>query len=161
MKKAVEKLILSEYENLKSLIENIAYLTNNESTDFINTIYYYILYNYGNRTLFKITDIETETLANIINYKYGDLWEKIKQIYNSNVSLINYEDTETTNNKIYGYNSENGVNDYIMTKTILKNYPDIYENFKNAIDFFKNNCYYNIISCCIIKEITLCVYDNE
>lgn len=156
---------LNNYNELQKLIESIGFLVNNESEDFITSIYYYLLYNYGNKTVTPIIEsgLNTETIAKIINNKYSKLWEKAKNISdNDTISLTGYKRTETTQNEIYGYNAtDNGVNDYKTTKTYDNEFENIFDNYISALDFFGNNAYYSIISSCIVNEITLPLYESE
>lgn len=157
-------MILSNYSSLQSLIENIGYLQDNETDDFVTSIYYYLLYNYGNRTVSPIitSGLEVATIAKIINNKYSVLWNKAKTINNDDtLSLKDFTSTETTNNQIYGYNSDIGVNDYTTTKTYTKEYENIFDNYIKALEFYGNNCYYCIIVSCIANEITLQIYESE
>lgn len=157
-------MILSNYSSLQSLIENIGYLQDNETDDFVTSIYYYLLYNYGNRTVSPIitSGLEVATIAKIINNKYSVLWNKAKTINNDDtLSLKDFTSTETTNNQIYGYNSDTGVNDYTTTKTYTKEYENIFDNYIKALEFYGNNCYYGIIVSCIANEITLQIYESE
>lgn len=156
-------MILSNYTGLQTLIENIGYLTDNENDDFVTSIYYYLLYNYGNKTVAPIitSGLEVATIAKIINNKYSTLWNKAKTVNSSDISLTDYTNTEKTNNQIYGYNSDTGVNDYTTTKTYTKEYENIFDNYIKALEFFGHNCYYGIIVSCIANEITLQVYESE
>lgn len=155
---------LNEYKELQTLIENIGFLTQNETDEFITSIYYYLLYTYGNKTVAPIitSGISTETIAKILNNKYGKLWEKAKNISNNDtLSLTGYKRTETTHNDVYGYNSNTGVNDYTTTKTYDNEFENVFDNYIKALDFFGNNSYYSIISSCIVNEITLPLYESE
>lgn len=155
--------LLKDYSDLQNVINNIAFLTSNENTDFITNVYNYILYNYGNRTQSPLItgDLSAENVANIINSMYSTLWNKLKIMNDTDVSLTGYTDKEVTHNQIYGYNSETGVDDYETIKTYTKDYDDIYTNYTNALAFFGHNNYYTIICCCIAHELTLCVYVEE
>lgn len=154
---------LGEYKELQKLIENIGFLIDNESEDFITSIYYYILYNYSNKTVAPIitSGIDCETIAKIINNKYGKLWEKAKTINDTDISLTEFKRVEETNNQIYGYNSDTGVNDYTTTKTYTNDFENVFDIYISTLDFFGNNAYYGIITSCIVNEITLPVYESE
>lgn len=156
-------MILSNYSGLQSLIENIGYLTENESEDFITSVYYYILYNYGNRTVAPILEsgLETSTIAKSISNKYGNLWTEYKKATSTDTPLTEYTETETTQNQIYGYNSTDGVNDYKTTKTYVKGHENIFSDFSQALDFFNGNNYYSVIAMSIASEITLKIYDES
>lgn len=154
---------LNNYNELQKLIENIGFLVNNESEDFITSIYYYILYNYGNKSVSPILEsgIDTETIAKIINNKYSKLWEKAKTINDTDISLTEFKRVEKTDNDVYGFNSDVGVNDYTTTKTYTNDIENVFDNYINALDFFGNNIYYSIIASCIVNEITLPLYESE
>lgn len=155
---------LNEYKELQNLIEDIGFLVQNETDDFIINIYYYLLYTYGNKTVAPIitSGVTVETIAKMLNNKYGKLWEKAKKISNNDtLSLTGYKRTETTHNDIYGYNSNTGVDDYTTTKTYDNEFENVFDNYIKALDFFSNNAYYSIISSCIANEITLPLYESE
>lgn len=154
---------LNNYNELQKLIENIGFLVDDESEDFITSIYYYILYNYGNKSVAPILEsgVNTETIAKIINNKYAKLWEKAKTINDTDISLNEFKRIEKTDNEIFGYNSDVGVNDYSTTKTYTNDIENIFDNYINALDFFGNNIYYGIIASCIVNEITLPLYESE
>lgn len=156
-------MILSNYTGLQSLIESIGYLTENETDDFVTSVYHYILYNFGNRTVSPIVEsgIDNSTIAKMISYKYYSLWTEYKKALSNDIPITDYTETETTLNQIYGYNSTDGVNDYKNTKTYVKGYSDVFSNLKSAIDFFNGNNYYSIIALSIVKEITLEIYDES
>lgn len=156
-------MILSNYTELEKVVENIAYLQNNETDDFITSIYYYLLYDYGNRTVTPIVNsgLSSDTIAKIINNKYSKLWEKAKNINDADISLNNYTRTEKTDNQIYGYNSNTGVNDYTTIKTYSNDYENIFDNYIKALAFFNDNVYYSIIVSCIVNELCLQVYESE
>lgn len=159
-------MTLNNYNDLEKLIESIGFLVNNESEDFNTSIYYYLLYNYGNKTVAPIIEsgLNVETIAKIISNKYSKLWEKAKSITDDNtLSLTGYKRTETTENEIFGYNanSENGVNDYKTVKTYDNDFENVFDNYISALDFFGNNAYYSIISSCIVNEVTLPLYESE
>lgn len=154
--------LLKDYSTLETIVKGISYLTENETDDFIDSIYNYILYGYGNRTQAPIltSGLSDETISNIINNKYTDLWEIVKQTTTDN-SLTSYITTETTHNSIYGYNSGTGVDDYERTRTIVNGYDNVYENYTHALDFFRNNCYYAIVACSLVDTLTLSIYESE
>lgn len=156
-------MILSNYSDLQSLIENIGYLTENENEDFITSVYYYILYNYGNRTIAPIllSGLETSTIAKTISNKYSAVWTEYKKATSTDTPLTEYTETETTQNQIYGYNSTDGVNDYKTTKTYVKGHENIFSDFSQALDFFNGNNYYSAIAISIVSEITLKIYDES
>lgn len=156
--------LLSEYSTLLNIIDNIAFLTDNETIDFVTNVYYYILYNYGDKTQSPLltSGVDDATIANMINNKYKKLWQTVKDTSEAEIdTLLSYTDTETTHNNIYGYNSTTGVNDYETIKTIVKQYPDAFTNLQNAIAFFDNNVYYSIICQCIVNELTTKVFESE
>lgn len=154
---------LKDYTDLQNVINNIAYLTENETDDFRNSAYNYILYNFGNKTQSPLVSsgATAETIAGVINNMYSDIWAKVKTANNAEMPVTEYTEREETNNQIYGYNSTEGVNDYKTIKTFTKQHGDIYTIFKNALAFFHNNNYYAIIVCCIAHELTLPIYESE
>lgn len=156
-------MLLSNYSSLQSLIESIGYLTENETDDFGTSIYYYILYNFGGRTVAPILEsgLDVNTIAKMISYKYSGLWTEYKKALSNDTPITNYVETEETLNQIYGYNSTDGVNDYKQTKTYTKGFSDVFSNLQSAIDFFNGNNYYSIIALSIVKETTLDVYDES
>lgn len=156
-------MLLSKYSGLQSLVESIGYLTENESDDFTLSIYYYILYNFGNRSVAPILEsgLDVTTIAKMISIKYYDLWTEYKKALSTDTPITDYTETETTLNQVYGYNSSDGVNDTKTTKTYVKGFSDVFSNLKSAIDFFNGNNYYSIIALSIAKEITLEVYDES
>lgn len=156
-------MILSNYTELETVVENIGYLQENETDDFITSVYYYLLYNYGDRTVSPIVNsgLTAETIAKIINNKYSKLFEKAKTVNNNDVSLTGYSRTEKTDNQIYGYNSNTGVNDYTTIKTYTNDYENIFDNYIKALAFFNNNAYYSIVVSCIVNELCLQIYESE
>lgn len=153
---------LIDYKDLEDLVKDISFLTNNENESFINSIYWGLIYQYGQRSCYHLLNVvTTEVLADIINNKYSKLWDTIKKTHENDTPLTHYSDTERTDNTIYGYNSPEGVSDYTIIKTYTKDYDNIYENYNNALAFFCNNNYYSIIVSCIVNEITLKIYESE
>lgn len=155
--------LLKDYSELKTVVENISYLTDNETDDFITSIYNYILYNYGEKTVSPLvtSGLTAQTIATVINNKYNVLWDKLKSMNDTDVSLTDYKRTEQTDNKIYGFNSDSGVSDYTLIKTYTDSYSDIYENYKKALAFFANSNYYSIVASCIVNELTTAIYESE
>lgn len=154
-------MLVSEYTNLEALVTSICDLIG-EETAFKDSVYYCILYYYGNKTLYNpINHIDTSILAEIIYNKYRYLWAKIKEMQTTETPLTTHTNTETTENNIYGYNSETGVKDYTLIKTYSNEYEDIYSNYKKCLDFFRRNNYYSIVTSCIVNFITLSIYESE
>lgn len=154
---------LNQYENLDSIIRNIPYLTENETTDFIDSLYLFIKSNYGERVVSTLIDNVTEpaNIGKIISYRYADYWKRLKNAVNNDESLTGHVDKETIENYIYGYNSTDGVEDYKNVKTHEYSYPNLYDNFNNALAFYRGNVYYTIIGMNIAHDLTLPIYESE
>lgn len=157
-------LLNEKNELLNDIITNISVFSD-ETDDIKTSIYEYILYNYGNRTISPILEHETSytPICNFITLLYRDKWNYLKKIKDSDVSVDTTTNvtTETTDTDIYGFNDDTGVNDNTVTRTITSNneYNDIFGNFQKIVDFSDNFSYYRIIIEDIVSELTTCVYE--
>lgn len=154
---------LKEFANLETVIKSIPYLKENETADFLDSLYLYIKSNYGERIVSPLVDniTEPENLAKIISYRNADYWKRLKETANNTESLTQRADKETIENFVFGYNSTEGVQDYKNTKTHEYSFPNLYDNFNNALAFYQGNIYYCVVGINIAHDLTIPVYESE
>lgn len=154
--------LLKNYSDLQAVVNAITAL-NDETDTFKTAVYNGLIALHGNKTVSSFIDngYTADDLANIINNMFSGLWAKVKETTTADVPISNYIDIEQTDNKVYGYNSSDGVPDTTTIKTITHGYTDVYSMFQNTLAFFNNNNYYCIVVCCIAKVLTLPIYESE
>lgn len=147
-----------------ALLNAVPYISDN-MPDYIDVLYYYIRYTFGERTvnpLAEVMESDLSTLGRIINLKFIDKWSTLKKIADADYSVTGKEDTETkqTDNSIYGYNGDSA-KDYTKTETTTKHsdFDDIYKKLSELIDTKTKFSYYYIIATDIAYFLTLSVYE--
>lgn len=154
--------LLKNYSDLQAVVNAITAL-NDETDTFKTAVYNGLIALHGNKTASSFIDngYTADDLANIINNMFSGLWSKVKEMTTGDNSIDTYTTQEKTDKLVYGYNSENGVNDNTTIKTITKGYYDLYTMYQKTVAFFNNNSYYCIVVCCIAKVLTLPIYESE
>lgn len=157
-------MLLSESaEKIQNIVNNIPVFAT-ETDETRTAIYNYMISNFGGKTLSPFAENNTYNIINnMLTLLHSKEWTNLKSVIDSSVSPESTTDTvtETTDTDIYGFNDDTGVNDSTVTRTITteKEHSDIYENFQNSVDFYKQFSYYYHVIVDIVSELTLAIYE--
>lgn len=146
----------------------IDYLKTNEP-DKIEIIYNWLIANYGNKPVSAMVvafTAHSDAIADVINLKYENKWTELKFALSENVMPLTGKEnikTVTKHNKIYGYNSDSGTDDFEETTTTNETigFDDVFKAIESNIDIRDKLSYYYTIVKDIAHELTNSIYESE